>query len=74
MSRHLGARLTRLEQQISTGVDLAGEAQRFGSMVWSSLGFRCYSRQADQGARLTLVGAGRALTYDLPGLDVGDLR
>jgi hypothetical protein len=73
MSRKLGARLERLEQHIGTSPDMAAEADRYGTRLWSVPGRRCYAQDTPDGARLAVVGAGGPLVYEIAGIDLGDL-
>lgn len=73
MSRRLGARLERLEDRIGTTPDLAAEADRYGTRLWSVPGRRCYGQDTPDGARLAVVGAGTPLVYEIVGIDLGDL-
>lgn len=47
------------------------EAARFGEPLWSADGIRAYSRQGDGGFRLSVVGTGSPLVYELPGVEGG---
>ncbi len=52
----------------------AEEAARFGVLLWDVGGRRAYERQEAGAYRLSLVGAGSVLTYEVLGVALGDLR
>lgn len=73
MNRRLGARLERLEHHVGASPDLAGEAARYGTRLWSVAGSRAYGQDTQAGARLAVVGPTGPLVYELAGLSLGDL-
>ncbi|MFF7840412.1 hypothetical protein ACFZC6_16530 [Streptomyces ossamyceticus] len=52
----------------------AVEAARFGSLLWESGDRRAYERQDGDAYRLSLVGAGSVLSYEIVGVDGAWLR
>ncbi|MPY34098.1 hypothetical protein FNH09_23470 [Streptomyces adustus] len=50
------------------------EAAAYGALLWSADGVRAYERQGEDAYRLTLVGAGSAMTYEIVGVEGGWLR
>ncbi|MEU9264583.1 hypothetical protein AB0E04_03890 [Streptomyces sp. NPDC048251] len=50
------------------------EVARFGSLLWAAGGARAYGRQDPDAFRLSVVGAGETLTYEVLGVDGGCLR
>lgn len=52
----------------------AAEAARFGSLLWDVGGRRAYERQDGDAYRLSLVGAGSVLSYEVVGVDGAWLR
>ncbi|MFJ4623067.1 hypothetical protein [Streptomyces sp. NPDC088812] len=74
MTRKISARLERLEQHIGASPDLAGEAERYGTCIWSTAGVRAYGHDAPAGARLAVVGPHGGVVYELAGMALGDLR
>jgi hypothetical protein len=47
------------------------EADLYGDLLWAADSRRAYSQQSEDGFRLSVVGDGSALTYDIPGVDGG---
>ena len=75
MTKRIGARLARLESlRRPAAADLVAEAALYGERVWSVPSARCYAQQTPYAARLAVVCGGSALVYEVPGVDVGDLR
>ncbi|MYV42915.1 hypothetical protein GT030_29630 [Streptomyces sp. SID1328] len=73
MNRHLGMRLARLENQMGTGPDLAGETERYGAPLWSATGTRAYGQDTPDGAQLAIVSPHGSVVYEVAGVSLGDL-
>ncbi|MFF8954092.1 hypothetical protein ACF09I_35645 [Streptomyces sp. NPDC014940] len=73
MNRRLDTRLARLEQHVGASPDLATEAERYGSPLWSTAGTRAYGQDGPAGARLVVVGPHGAVAYEVPGVSLAEL-
>jgi hypothetical protein len=50
------------------------DTAHLGALLWSAGGVRAFERQTPDGYRLSLLGAGSAVTYEVIGVDGGCLR
>lgn len=53
---------------------LFAEEQHLGQQLWSVGGWRCYEHLAAEGSTLTIRRPGKALTYEIVGVDLDGLR
>jgi hypothetical protein len=65
--------LERLESHVGSAPDLAAEAERHGTRLWSVPGARCYGQDTPHGARLAVVGTASPLVYEVASVGLGDL-
>lgn len=54
--------------------EVLAEAARHGALLWSIGGVRAYERQTSDAYRLSVVGAGSPLVYEVVGIEGGWLR
>ncbi|MEU6244829.1 hypothetical protein [Streptomyces sp. NPDC047024] len=73
MTRKLGARLERLEQQVGGSPDRAAESREHGRPLWSVPGWRAYGQDRMGGARLAVVGPAGVTAYEVAGVTLEDL-
>lgn len=52
----------------------AAEAALYGALLWDMGGVRAYERQTEDVYRLSLVGAGGPMAYEVAGVDGGCFR
>lgn len=74
MKHKISARLERLEHHLGNAPDLPAELAQHGDRLWSAPGYRAYARDTSDGARLAVVGPHGAVTYEVAGVTLGDLR
>ncbi len=70
----LGVAADWLEHGRPSERPVLAEAARFGEPLWTAHGVRAYERQDPDAYRLSVVGDGSAVTYELVGVDGGCLR
>lgn len=54
--------------------EVLAEAAEFGALLWAAGGVRAYERQTSDAYRLSVVGAGSPLVYELVGVEGGWFR
>lgn len=67
-----------IDRMLADGLARAGglfaQEQHLGQQLWSVGGWRCYGRMMSDGSALTIRRPGKALAYEIVGVDLDALK